>query len=169
MLQNYDPLCTDRDTPFARCQGLLARFLDRNPSIRRALALPATTGGLCLAPATAEIRRITPEQRAAVLSHLPTGLHYKEIAARLGMNRSTVQKIANAAGHYRKRPATAKRTGWTAAELRARQIQALRATGLTHKEIADRLRLKRTLVSYYLSRDCGAANRLTTAHHQTAA
>lgn len=46
---------------------------------------------------------------------------------------------------------TRKRLNWEQAEARAKEINELRANGLSHNQIAAKLNLNRPLVAYYLS------------------
>lgn len=73
--------------------------------------------------------------------------------------KSEVQRTENS-----KRTMPAGRLKAAQAEKRAKEIHALRATGLTHQKIADQLGLKREIVSHYLSRMCKASLRAGITH-----
>lgn len=143
-----------------RIEGYFERYFARHPEALHAL--------LTAAPTTARLSKIgeptrtTDEKRAAVIaSAADRNLLYKDIADRLGMNRSTVQKIINRAGVFRKGTGRAKaaivrgfagRRTKCQADALAAEIHRLRAeTTLTQQGIADRLGVPRYLVAYYLS------------------
>lgn len=163
MRQNYDPLCTDHDRPSARIEGLFERWYDRHPThspdyagralSRRQPIDPASIKNVAaryLGPKTEPNQVITPELRSAVLALVGTNLLYKEIAARLGMNRSTVQKIANHAGYRRRHQQSTRLTRAQAAACQA-EVARLAAADHTQQQIANILGITRARVAYYHS------------------